>query len=244
LFGSAGIMCTRFVLLKEHLRETLARLGLDADETFNSRYNIAPGSFIPAVRKNPRTAQNERDDLHWGLVPSWAKSDESATQLVNARAETLAAKPSFRDALRARRCVIPASGFYEWARRGRARQPWLFRRRDDQPFGLAGLWASWRAPDGSTLESCAVITTEPNELMRPIHDRMPAILAPEQFPSWLDPRVTDPAELAPLLRVAPAENLHAVAVRRYVSSVQHEGPECLVPADDEKEDAQFSLGLE
>ena len=236
-------MCTRFVLLKEHLREILARLGLDADEKFLSRYNIAPGSFIPAVRKNSRTAKSERADLHWGLVPSWAQSDESATQLVNARAETLATKPSFRDALRSRRCVIPASGFYEWARHGRTRQPWLFRRRDDQPFGLAGLWESWRAPDGSTLESCAVITTEPNDLMRPIHDRMPAILAPEQFARWLDPRVHEPAELAPLLHVAPAEPLHAVAVRRYVSNVRHEGPECLVPAGDEADDPQFSLGL-
>jgi putative SOS response-associated peptidase YedK len=237
-------MCTRFVLLKEHLREILARLGLDDDAKFISRYNIAPGSLLPAVRKNPRTAKNERADLHWGLVPSWSKSDDGATQLVNARAETLAAKPSFRDALRSRRCVIPASGFYEWARHGRARQPWLFRRRDDRPFGLAGLWESWRAPDGSTLESCAVITTEPNDLMRPIHDRMPAILAPEHFTPWLDQRVTDAAELAPLLRVAPTETLHAVAVRRYVSNVRHEGPECLVPAGDEAEDAQFSLGLE
>jgi putative SOS response-associated peptidase YedK len=184
--------------------------------------------------------------LRWGLVPSWAKSDESATQLVNARAETLTSKPSFRDALRTRRCLIPASGFYEWEHLGRARKPWLFRLRDDRPFAFAGLWESWRAPGGEALESCAVITSEPNELMRPIHHRMPVMLGPEQFMPWLDPGVTEPDELTPLLRIPPAEQMHALAVRRFVSNVRHEGPECIVPAGtgDDGEGKQFSLGLE
>lgn len=239
-------MCTRFVLLKEHLLEILQRLGLDADPTFASRYNIAPGSSIPAVRQGARVPKGELASFHWGLVPSWAKSDDSATQLVNARAETLAAKPSFRDALRSRRCVIPASGFYEWEHRGRAKQPWFFRRRDEQPFGLAGLWETWRAPDGAILESCAVITNEPNDLMKPIHHRMPVMLTPEQFVPWLDRRVTSPDELAPLLRTPASETMSAVAVSTYVSGVQHEGPECLAPASAAAamHDRQFSLGLE
>jgi putative SOS response-associated peptidase YedK len=238
-------MCTRYVLLKEHLRELLARLGLEAEPNFVSRYNIAPGSFIPAMRNPPKATRHEAVALRWGLVPSWAQRDESGNQLVNARAETLADKPSFREAFRARRCIIPASGFYEWENRGRVKQPWLFRWRDERPFGFAGLWESWRAPDGMMLETCAVITSEPNELMRSIHHRMPVMLTPEQFAPWLDPSVTQPADLAPLLRIASPENMSAIAVRRYMSNVRHEGPECLVPAgvNGEGDDNQFSLGF-
>ena len=238
-------MCTRYVLLKEHLREILERLGLGADADFVSRYNIAPGSLIPAVRAKPKSPKRESVALRWGLVPSWAKSDDG-TQLVNARSETLTAKPSFRDALRTRRCVIPASGFYEWEAIGRARKPWLFRRRDEQPFGLAGLWETWRAPDGAMLESCAVITTEPNELMRPIHHRMPVMLAPEQFAPWLDATTTEPEKLAPLLQIARADTMSAFAVSTHVNNVRHEGPECLAPAGAENagDSPQLSLGLE
>jgi putative SOS response-associated peptidase YedK len=223
-------MCCRYLLLQPHYREITERLGIGAPAEFLSRYNIAPGSDIPVVRMKPRTAAREAVALRWGLVPSWTKNDNGGPGLVNARAESLAAKPSFRDALQTRRCVIPASGFYEWEAVGRARKPWLFRRRDEQPFGLAGLWESWRAPNGTTLETCAVITTEPNELMRPIHHRMPVMLAPGQLAAWLDPCVTKPETLAPFLRPATAEAMSAVAVSSQVSNVRHEGPECLAPA--------------
>ncbi len=238
-------MCTRYVLLEKHLREILQRLGIDDAAGFVTKYNIAPSSFIPAVRQPARAVQGERVDLRWGLVPSWAK-DDKGSQLVNARAETLASKPSFRDALRTRRCIIPASGFYEWEHRGRAKQPWLFRRRDEQPFGFAGLWESWRAPDGTTLETCAVITNEPNEVMRPIHHRMPVMLTPEQFAPWLDPRTTQPDDLAPLLCVPRAETMIAMPVSTHVSNVRNEGPECLAPAAAEETNGgpQLSLGLE
>lgn len=220
-------MCTRFLLLERHYREIMERLGIVAAAQFLSRYNLPPGSQLPAVRTKVTT--REAATLSWGLVPAWAKDDDG-DRLVNARAETVADKPSFRDALRSRRCVIPASGFYEWEQRGRARQPWVFRRRDEQPFGFAGLWESWRAPDGTVLETCAVITTAPNELMRPIHHRMPVMLTPEQFDPWLDPRVTEPAQLAPLLRPAVAATMTALAVDTFVSNVRNEGPACLAPA--------------
>ena len=236
-------MCTRFVLLERHYRDILQQLGIDAAAAFLTRYNIGPGSAIPALRNKPGKAGREAVTLRWGLAPSWAKSDEG-TKLANARAETLGVKPSFRDAVRTRRCVIPASGFYEWEHRGRAKQPWLFRRRDEQPFGFAGLWESWRDLAGSTLETCTIITTEPNELMRPLHHRMPVMLSPGQFEPWLDPRVTELAALAPLLDSPRAETISAIAVSTYVSSIRNEGPACLTPATGEANGApQFSLDL-
>jgi putative SOS response-associated peptidase YedK len=234
-------MCCRFLLLQQHYRDILARLGIAAPAEFLSRYNIAPGSDIPVVRTKPHTTKNEITALRWGLVPSWSKSDDG-TQLVNARAETLAAKPSFRDAFRSRRCIIPASGFYEWENLGRAKKPWLFRRRDEQPFGLAGLWESWRGPDGALLETCAVITTEPNDLMRPIHHRMPVMLAPEEFEPWLDARTTESEKLLPLLRTPLSAAMSALAVSSHVSNVRHEGPECLAPAVADP-GPQLSLGF-
>ncbi len=237
-------MCTRYVLLKEHLREILTRLEIDGDADFSSRYNIGPGQLVPAVRIDPVARVSKLAALRWGLVPSWAKSDESAAQLMNARAATLTEKPSFRGAFKSRRCVIPASGFYEWETVGRAKKPWLFRWGDERPFGLAGLWESWRAPNGGVLESCAVITTEPNELMRTIHHRMPVMLTPEQFAPWLDPRKTTAEELMPLLQIPPAGAMSKFAVSSYVSNVRHEGPECLAPAGaGSDETPQLSLGL-
>jgi len=235
-------MCTRFVLLQEHLREMLQRLGLGEDVEFASRYNIAPMTRVPAVRAKPK---REKASLRWGLVPSWAKEDVGF-KMVNARAETLAEKPAFRDAFQKRRCVIPASGFYEWEVIGRARKPWLFRRRDEQPFGFAGLWDTWRMPDGAMVETCAVITTVPNELMRPIHHRMPVMLTPEQFEPWLDPSTTQPEKLAPLLQPPLATTMSSFAVSRHVSNVRNEGPDCLAPASEDNagEAPQLSLGFE
>lgn len=225
-------MCTRFVLLEQHYRDILQRLGIGAATEYLSRYNIAPGSIIPAIRLRPNPAKpvgREATGLRWGLIPAWAKDDQGVKP-ANARAESIATKPSFRQAFRSRRCVIPASGYYEWQHLGRLKQPWLMRRRDEQPFGLAGVWESWRAPDGTAVETCAMITTRPNELMQTIHDRMPVILTPDQCERWLDPDVTEPAALAPLLEPAPAADLQATAVSTYVSNSRHEGPACLAPA--------------
>lgn len=241
-------MCTRFVLLERHLREALARLGIATPAKFESRYNIAPNRDIPVVRARPSahshrdSTQNEVTSLRWGLVPSWAK-DADGPPLVNARAETVTTKPSFSDALRFRRCVIPATGFYEWETRGTAKLPWLFRRRDEQPFGFAGLWDTWRAPDGTSRESCAFITTTPNDLMRPIHHRMPVMLAPEEFAPWLDPQATDPEKILPLIRTPPLDSVSAMALSSYVSNVRHEGPACLAPAGTPAPDDGPQLGL-
>lgn len=219
-------MCCRYLLQQQHYREVLERLGIAAPASFLARFNIAPGARIPAVRQQPRSEKREAVALHWGLVPGWAKSAEGATCLANARAETLADKPSFRDAWQTRRCVIPASGYYEWKRSHHRREPWLFQRADERPFCLAGLWESWRQPDGQDFETCTVVTTAANELMQPIHDRMPVVLSPAQCELWLDPTRLPPPRL---LQSPPAGPWRARRVGKRVNNIRHDDPACLEP---------------
>jgi putative SOS response-associated peptidase YedK len=222
-------MCCRYLLLREHLNKMLEQLGVCEVSTLASRYNITPGTKIPAVRTKPKAGGHELAPLRWGLVPSWAKGYASGAGLINARAESLEGKPSFREAFDLRRCLIPASGFYEWKSVGRARQPWLFQLCGEQPFFLAGLWESWLAPDGGRLETCAVITTEPNQLMQPIHHRMPAILPVGVGEQWLDPS-TKPTGLRALLTTFPAVEMQARSVSTRVNSVANDDERCLAAA--------------
>jgi putative SOS response-associated peptidase YedK len=246
-------MCCRYLLIKERIQPLLEKLGilLSTGTIPSSRFNISPGGPILAVRNRPgRPARSETTDtgrelasLHWGLIPSWAR--DSANPTVNARAETLSEKPTFRDAVRTRRCLIPASGFYEWEIIGRTRQPWLFQLHDERPFALAGLWERWRAPDGTQLESCAVVTSKPNSLMAPIHHRMPVILAdPTAWEAWLDPQVTSVDTLIPHLQPFPHERMTATAVSAHVNNTRHDGPECIAPISPTGASGpQLSLGL-
>lgn len=244
-------MCSRYLIAEEHLRAILIRLGVPVPAGLpGTRYNVPPGRPIPTIRAKPRpgdaaAAVHNRvfAPLTWGLVPSWARTDESP--IVNARAESIADKPSFRDAFRRRRCLIPASGFYEWKSIGSGREPWLFRRRDDAPFGFAGLWDTWTAPDGEVRESCAVITTAPNALMTPIHHRMPVMLDEAAWEPWLDPDLTEPTRLAPLLEPWAPETMTAVAVSRRVNHAGFDDPSCLQPvAPEAAPRADPQLGLD
>ena len=221
-------MCGRTFLT--HLIEELAEeFGVEALPAMPPRYNIAPGQDVLAVRVHPDTGRRGFSLLRWGLVPWWAKDTKSTRPLVMARAETAGKRPAFRDAFRSRRCLMPASGFYEWRRAGSTRQPFVVRRKDRRPFAIAGLWDRWKAPDGSRLESCAVLTTGANEVVAPIHDRMPAILDRADFEAWLDPGREDVDELQGLLRPYPAQALEAYAASTRVNRVEVDDPSCLEP---------------
>jgi putative SOS response-associated peptidase YedK len=235
-------MCSRYLLLREDLTEVFKLFHLVASPEFVSRYNLAPGELIPAVRATAR-GEAEGARFSWGLLPAWAAADRPGSRPSNARAETLHLKPSFREAFRTRRCLVPASGFYEWETRDR---PWLFRAPDAQPFLLAGIWESRILPDGREFETCALITTEPNDLMRPIHDRMPVIIAPADAPGWLDPRRSRPEELAGLLRPVAAGTLAARRVGIRVNRTVNDDEDCLLPptlAETSADGLQFNLGL-
>jgi len=170
-------MCGRFTL-RAPASVVAEQFALFDVEPFTPRFNIAPSQSVAVVRITPAAAEATRELawLRWGLVPSWADDPAIGNRLINARAETAHQKPAFRAAFRRRRCLVPADGFYERRRTGSGKQPYFFRLRDDRPFAFAGLWESWEGVDNSAVESCTLLTTEPNELMRPIHNRMPVIL--------------------------------------------------------------------
>lgn len=192
------------------------------------RYNVAPTQGVAVVRAG---AEGRRlDVLRWGLVPAWVKDVKQAPTLVNARVDTLLEKPSFRGAFRSRRCLIPADGFYEWKTIGGKKQPMYFSLNEGTPFALAGLWERWEGPDGTVIESCTTLTTEPNAVVAEIHDRMPVIVPPEAYALWLDPRVTDPQRLVPLLGAYPADAMRVHAVSPRVNAATAEGPDCIEPA--------------
>ena len=197
-----------------------------------SRYNIAPTQPILAVANNHA---DRFEHFHWGLIPSWAKDPSIGNRMINARAETLEEKPAFRTALRRRRCLVPADGFYEWRKEadGKTKTPMYIRLRDKKPFAFAGLWEVWRSPDGTSVPSCTLITTSPNTLMEGIHDRMPVIIPPEAYQRWLDPKEKDPAELEDLLKPYPPEEMEAFPVSKTVNSPANETDECVKPAENE-----------
>ena len=180
-------MCGRFTLTSTP-EELARRFGLAAPVSVNPRYNIAPGQEVLAIRSHAGGGRAAAL-LRWGLVPAWSDPGAASASgpLINARAETAAARPAFRDAFRQRRCIVPASGFYEWASRGDFRQPYWIAPRDEAPWGIAGLWERWIAPDGARVESCALLTTAANARVAELHDRMPAILTPQSYAAWLDP---------------------------------------------------------
>ena len=189
-------------------------------------YNIAPSSQVLAAR-NTEQGQRELVTLKWGLVPAWSAEPKTAYSTINARAETVAQKPAFRSAFRHRRCLIAAEGFYERLRQPNGhKQPYFIYLKDHAPFAFAGIWEHWERGD-NVLDSCSVIVTTANAMMLPIYDRMPVILAPEDYELWLDPTVTQPEALQALLKPYPSTKMRLHPVATQVNSPRHEGPELI-----------------
>lgn len=223
-------MCGRYVLSTPG--DVLADLfQLPAPVELAARYNIAPTQAVPIVRASGEDGR-ELVFAQWGLVPHWAEERAIGNRLINARGETLAEKPSFRDAFKRRRCLIPADGFYEWRKIEGGKQPYLLRLRDGAPFAFAGLWSAWQDRErGETLESCAIVTTSPNALAATIHDRMPVILPRERHARWLDPSATDTSDLATLLTPYPDGEMEAFPVSLRVNSPRNDDPSLIEPAN-------------
>jgi putative SOS response-associated peptidase YedK len=222
-------MCGRFSLVADpdDLHEAFPWLNIPLTAAV-PRYNIAPTQPVAVI---PNDGKNQLDYFIWGLIPSWAKDPTIGNRMINARAETLSEKPSFRTAFRRRRCLIPADGFFEWkALPGKkAKAPMYVCMKSGDPFAFAGLWESWNSPDGSTIQSCAIITTEPNSLMKEIHNRMPVILPASVYDQWLEPGEVDARRLEALLLPYPAEEMTAYAVSTLVNSPANDLPACIEP---------------
>ncbi len=221
-------MCGRFTLFEPD--KVLAKeFGVSVFPPRPPRYNIAPSQSVAVVRATPAGSGREIALLRWGLIPSWSKDPAIANRLINARAETASQKPSFRNAFKRHRCLIPTSGFYEWLRRERGKQPYFVRMRDGHPFAFAGLWDRWESPDEGAVETCAILTTAANDVLAPIHDRMPVILPPAEYARWLDPSLKDTDSLAPLLVPFPPEEMVAFPVNPRVNAPSVDDENCMAP---------------
>jgi putative SOS response-associated peptidase YedK len=234
-------MCGRFTLATP-AAEWAALFGLQEVPDVEPRFNIAPTQDVDVVRALPGVREHaglgrapdgasvprEAARLRWGLVPRWAREVGSGQPLINARSETVAEKPSFRDSFRDRRCLVVADGFYEWQSTGGRKQPYWIGMEDGRPFGFAGLWDRWNPGEGAPLESCAILTAAANETLRPLHDRMPVIVDPEHFELWLDPD-TIPWELEPILQGSERADLRFHPVSTRVNYVANDDPACMEP---------------
>lgn len=226
-------MCGRFYL-DVPKDEFIAHYELQDTSTLPPRnYNIAPSQDILAIRvldKNERIVS----PLHWGLIPSWSQDEKPHYSMINARAETVASKPAYRAAFKRRRCLIPASGFYEWHPQNHYKQPYAIsmKKTDDNRatlFSLAGLWEHWESKEGKLIESCSIIVTDANEVLKPIHDRMPVIINPENYSTWLDPDNEDKDTLTALLKPYPAALMKAWPVSRRMNDPSHDEADCIQP---------------
>jgi putative SOS response-associated peptidase YedK len=223
-------MCGRYTLTKEarKLQELYGIIDGFDRQPFQPRYNIAPTQEAAVILFDDNKPALKF--LRWGLIPGWANDEKIGYKLINARCETVSEKPSFRSAFKHRRCLVLADGFYEWKRAGTAKQPYWIYLKDHQPFTVAGLWESWHEPDGSELQSFSIITTGPNELMQPIHDRMPVILPLETGKKWLDSK-TSSAQLNELLKPHDADAMSCHPVSPLVNSPKNERPDCVQPLE-------------
>ncbi len=219
-------MCGRFTL--STAPATIAdHFGLDEAPELEARFNVAPGQSIATIFLSGEDHQLILTRRRWGLVPSWAKDEKIGNRLINARAETVSEKPSFRAAVRRRRCLVPADGFYEWAGTKGSKQPYFIGLEGRAPFAFASLWERWTDPEGEVLESCTLLTTEANEHLSGLHDRMPVIVDPVDYGLWMDPDVKEPDLVLPVIDRNLGGDLDFYPVSTHVNDVRHDDPRCL-----------------
>lgn len=224
-------MCGRYKLSRrKQVVEEYFDCVSDAPD-WKPRYNIAPTQPIPVIRQHPKEPVRELSLVRWGLIPSWAGDSSVAARMINARSETASTKPAFRDALKSRRCLIPADGFYEWMRTGKSKQPYCFEVNDGELFAFAGLWDRWKDASGNNLETCSILTTMPNAVTAPVHDRMPVILDPDGYDLWLDPGMNDVAAASELLKPYDARAMRCYPVSTRINNVANDDEECAKPVE-------------
>lgn len=230
-------MCGRFARFSPaHIFRMLFQL----DEILDlvPQYNIAPGQDVFAVRgivirdeqqrsASPKNYSKEVSTFRWGLVPIWAKDPQIGFKMINARSETVTEKPAFLEAFKKHRCLIPIDGFYEWKKQQDGKQPYYIHMTDKQPFALGGIWDAWTNPQGKILESCSILTTAPNEVVKPIHNRMPVIIEPKDFDLWLNPAIQESEKVKPLLKPYTASTMVAYPISTFVNSPRNQGEQCI-----------------
>ena len=221
-------MCGRFTLTVDPKTLAEAFAGVESPAGLGPRYNIVPSQAVAVIANNN---PHQIEFFQWGLIPAWAKDPAIGNRMINARAETLAEKPSFKTAYQRRRCLVLADGFYEWRKESdKSKTPLYIRLKSGQPFAFAGLWEAWQPAGDPPILSCTIITTTPNELMAEIHNRMPVILSPEAYDVWLDPAEQSPNQLNGLLGPYPAELMTAYPVSKLVNNPKNDAPACIEPA--------------
>jgi len=223
-------MCGRYRLSR---RKQLVEAYFDStgEDDWAPRYNIAPTQPIPVIRQSPKEPVRELSLLKWGLIPSWAKDPSGSASMINARAETAGTKPAFREALKFRRCLIPADGFYEWVRTGKGKQPYCFQVNQGELFAFAGLWDRWKNPSGDWIKTCSILTTVPNAIAATVHDRMPVILDHDSYDLWLDPGMRDAAAASHLLKPYDAGLMRSYPVSTRINHVANDDAECSAPVE-------------
>jgi putative SOS response-associated peptidase YedK len=223
-------MCARYSIgfTEKQVRDLF---NLEEDEHLEARYNVAPTQDVPAVIEGREDHKRHLVNFRWGLVPYWADDVKIGQKLINARSETIFEKSAFKNAARRHRCLIPAMGFYEWRTEGKKKQPYYFRLKSGKPMAFAGLYEVKRMEGDDRLRTCTIVTCEPNELVRPFHDRMPALVREEDFDGWLSKSVEAPKELLPILVPFPQDEMECYAVSPTVNKVDTEGAQCIVPIE-------------
>jgi len=220
------IVCGRYRLSR---RKQLVEEYFDApsdEPEWTPRYNIAPTQPVPIIRQNPAQPRRELSLMRWGLIPSWAKDMSGAALMINARSETAATKPAFREPLTNRRCLVPADGFYEWQKTGKVRQPYCFEVNDRELFAFAGLWDRWKDPSGQWVRTCSILTTGPNAVTSSVHDRMPVILDVDNYDLWLDPGMTNVEAVSGMLKPYDARQMRSYPVSTRINHVANDDAEC------------------